>query len=106
MTAAEDVLELATPHGPARAHLSVATEPRLALVLGHGAGGGVQAPDLRAASEAALEAAGGAPPRGQPFRPARPPLAPPAQPLVAAASDLGPAPGRGAPPRVPCVTPG
>ena len=48
------VLELETPSGPARVHLHVADDPRAALVLGHGAGGGVAAPDLRAASEAAL----------------------------------------------------
>jgi predicted alpha/beta-hydrolase family hydrolase len=43
-----------TPHGPARAHLHPADEPRGALVLGHGAGGGVEAPDLVAATEAAV----------------------------------------------------
>src|SRR4051794_41521485 len=84
MTAAEDVLELATPHGPARAHLSVATEPRLALVLGHGAGGGVQAPDLRAASEAALEAGASVALVEQPHPVAGPRPPPPAQQLHAA----------------------
>jgi predicted alpha/beta-hydrolase family hydrolase len=48
------VLDLDTPHGPARAHLHSADEPRAALVLGHGAAGGVEAPDLVAAREAAL----------------------------------------------------
>ena len=48
------VIELDTPHGPARAHLHGADEPRAALVLGHGAGGGVEAPDLVAARDAAL----------------------------------------------------
>jgi hypothetical protein len=48
------VLELDTPHGPARAHLRSADEPRAALVLGHGAAGGVEAPDIVAATEAAL----------------------------------------------------
>jgi predicted alpha/beta-hydrolase family hydrolase len=43
-----------TPHGPARVHLHEADEPRALLALGHGAGGGVEAPDLRAATEAAL----------------------------------------------------
>jgi predicted alpha/beta-hydrolase family hydrolase len=43
-----------TPHGPGRAHLNPAEEPVAALVLGHGAGGGVGAPDLTAAMEAAL----------------------------------------------------
>jgi uncharacterized protein len=47
------VLEIETPHGPAKAHLHTAAEPRAALVLGHGAGGGVEAPDLVAATEAA-----------------------------------------------------
>lgn len=46
-------LDLDTPHGPARAHLHSVTEPRAALVLGHGAGGGVEAPDLIAATAAA-----------------------------------------------------
>ena len=48
------VIELDTPHGPARAHLHSAAEPRAALVLGHGAAGGVEAPDLVAARDAAL----------------------------------------------------
>jgi uncharacterized protein len=56
VSAAATVLELDTPHGPARAHLHPAPgdEPVAALVLGHGAGGGVGAPDLLAATEAAL----------------------------------------------------
>ncbi len=47
-------MNVETPHGPARAHLHRADDPRGALVLGHGAGGGVEAPDLVAATEAAL----------------------------------------------------
>lgn len=35
-----------TPLGPARVHLHRATQPRGSLVLGHGAGGGIDAPDL------------------------------------------------------------
>jgi predicted alpha/beta-hydrolase family hydrolase len=46
-------LELDTPHGPARADLHPAEEPRAALVLGHGAAGGVEAPDLVTAKAAA-----------------------------------------------------
>src|SRR4051812_49485676 len=46
-------LELDTPHGPARVHVHEAADPRAALVLGHGAGGGVGAPDLVAATRAA-----------------------------------------------------
>jgi len=48
-------LELETPHGPGRAHLHAADSPRAALALGHGAGGGVSAPDLVAALDAALD---------------------------------------------------
>jgi predicted alpha/beta-hydrolase family hydrolase len=47
------VVEIETSRGPARAHLHPAEAPRAALVLGHGAGGGVEAPDLLAATEAA-----------------------------------------------------
>jgi predicted alpha/beta-hydrolase family hydrolase len=43
-----------TPHGPARAHVSPADEPRGLLVLGHGAGGGVGARDLVKAQSSAL----------------------------------------------------
>jgi predicted alpha/beta-hydrolase family hydrolase len=43
-----------TPHGPARAHISPADEPRGLVVLGHGAGGGVGARDLVKAQTAAL----------------------------------------------------
>ena len=50
------MLELDTPHGPARIHLHPADKPRAALVLGHGAGGGVAAPDLVAATAAAQDA--------------------------------------------------
>src|SRR2546426_121884 len=46
-------LEIQTPHGQANAHVHAADEPRAALVLGHGAGGGVGAPDLVAATEVA-----------------------------------------------------
>jgi hypothetical protein len=48
------ISQLDTPHGPARAHLHPADKPRAALVLGHGAGGGVAAPDLVAATEVAV----------------------------------------------------
>lgn len=46
--------DIDTPHGRAVAHLHPAAEPRGALVLGHGAGGGVAAPDLVAAKDVAL----------------------------------------------------
>jgi predicted alpha/beta-hydrolase family hydrolase len=48
-------LELDTPHGPARAHVEAPDGARAALVLGHGAGGGVTARDLVAAKAVALE---------------------------------------------------
>ena len=52
---AETRREIDTPHGPARVHAQLVEQPRAALVLGHGAGGGVTARDLVAAGEAALE---------------------------------------------------
>jgi predicted alpha/beta-hydrolase family hydrolase len=45
-----------TPHGPARAELHCSAEGRAALLLGHGAGGGIGAPDLVAATRAAVDA--------------------------------------------------
>jgi predicted alpha/beta-hydrolase family hydrolase len=49
------IIELDTPKGLARVHLHpVAGSPRTALVLGHGAGGGVSAPDLQTATRVAL----------------------------------------------------
>jgi uncharacterized protein len=47
------VLDVDTPAGLAKVHLHPAPEPSAALVLCHGAGGGVNAPDLVAATEAA-----------------------------------------------------
>jgi hypothetical protein len=48
------MLEIETAHGLARAHLHDAPEPVGALVLGHGAGGGVGARDLVMVTEVAL----------------------------------------------------
>jgi predicted alpha/beta-hydrolase family hydrolase len=48
------VVEIDTPHGPANAHLHPAKSPSAALVLGHGAGGGVSSRDLVAVKDAAL----------------------------------------------------
>ena len=45
--------EVDTPHGPARVHLHTVDEPVAWLVLGHGAGGGVGARDIVAATGAA-----------------------------------------------------
>jgi uncharacterized protein len=50
------MLDFETPHGPVRAHLRHMDSPRGWLVLGHGAGGGVEARDLTAATDAALAA--------------------------------------------------
>ena len=49
-------LEIDTPVGPARAHLERVDDPRGALVLGHGAGGGVTARDLVAVARLAHSA--------------------------------------------------
>ncbi len=46
-------LEVATPHGPARIALHAPEVVTGLLVLGHGAGGGIEAPDLLAAADAA-----------------------------------------------------
>jgi predicted alpha/beta-hydrolase family hydrolase len=48
------MLGVDTPHGRAKAHLHPVDEPRGALVLGHGAAGGIESRDLVAATEAAL----------------------------------------------------
>jgi predicted alpha/beta-hydrolase family hydrolase len=48
------VFDLETSVGTARAHIQPAQSARGVLFLGHGAGGGVTAPDLTAASAAAL----------------------------------------------------
>jgi predicted alpha/beta-hydrolase family hydrolase len=50
------MLELATPHGLARAEVTPVEAPVAALVLGHGAGGGIESPDLVGAAEAARSA--------------------------------------------------
>jgi uncharacterized protein len=47
------LLEFDTPHGLARVYPRLDENPKGALVLGHGAGGGVKAPDLEATARAA-----------------------------------------------------
>jgi len=49
-------LEIETQHGLARVDLHCAPEGRAALLLGHGAGGGIGAPDLVAAAQSARRA--------------------------------------------------
>jgi uncharacterized protein len=78
MTAAT-LLDVDTPHGPARAHVHPADGARAALVLGHGAGGSVTAHDLRAVTEAAVAAGTSVGLVEQPYRVAgrrSPPTAP------------------------------
>ena len=52
---AATVLAVETPGGPAGVHLHAVDRPRAALILGHGAGGGVEAPDLVTARDVALD---------------------------------------------------
>jgi len=47
------ILEVKTPHGRAAAHLNAADDPSAALVLGHGAAGGVTSADLVAVTDIA-----------------------------------------------------
>lgn len=49
-------MEIDTPHGLARAHVRGVQAPHGTLVLGHGAGGSVSAPDLQAAVGAVAQA--------------------------------------------------
>jgi predicted alpha/beta-hydrolase family hydrolase len=55
-SAGATVIGIETPQGRAKAHLHLAAEPAAGLVLGHGAAGGVTAPDLVAVTEAARSA--------------------------------------------------
>jgi uncharacterized protein len=48
------VVDVETPHGPAKAHVHPVDAARGALVLGHGAAGGVTSRDLAAVTDAAL----------------------------------------------------
>lgn len=54
MAASPAVRSIETDHGTARTHVHRVAGARGALVLGHGAGGGIAAPDLLAARDAAL----------------------------------------------------
>ncbi len=46
-------IEIETPHGVAKAHVEAVGGARAVIVLGHGAGGGIHAPDLTAAAHVA-----------------------------------------------------
>lgn len=48
-------LHIDTPHGPASVELHNSPEARAGLLLGHGAGGGIAAPDLVAVTRAAQQ---------------------------------------------------
>ncbi len=50
------MLEVDTLHGRARAHILPVASPVAGLVLGHGAGGGIESPDLVGAAEGARSA--------------------------------------------------
>jgi predicted alpha/beta-hydrolase family hydrolase len=50
-----DVRRVDTPHGPAEVHIEAAKGAPATLVLGHGAGGGIEAPDLIVARDVAIE---------------------------------------------------
>ncbi|MEV7398173.1 alpha/beta family hydrolase [Aeromicrobium sp. NPDC092404] len=64
-----DAFLVPTPHGDARVHLARPTgEPRGLVMLGHGAGGGVTAPDLQLAAAVAMEAGLAAALVEQPYR--------------------------------------
>jgi uncharacterized protein len=72
--------ELETPHGTARVRLEEARSASAALVLGHGAGGGIDSPDLKGAAGAARDAGMSVALVEQPYRVAgRRALAPAAQ---------------------------
>jgi predicted alpha/beta-hydrolase family hydrolase len=77
-------VQIETPHGPARARLEGAADPRGALVLGHGAGGGVDAPDLKTAAHVAGELGLTVALVEQPYRVAGRRSSPPAKTLDAA----------------------
>jgi predicted alpha/beta-hydrolase family hydrolase len=78
------IIEIETPHGPARAHIQRVEKAGGLLVLGHGAGGGVDTPDLSAAARAANSAGFTAVLVEQPYRVAGRRSQPPAKQLDSA----------------------
>jgi predicted alpha/beta-hydrolase family hydrolase len=62
------LLTIDTPHGPAKVHLHPVDEPRAALVLGHGAAGGVSSRDLVAVTGVARDEGLGVVLVEQPYR--------------------------------------
>ena len=65
-------MEMATPAGPARVELDLPDDPAFLLVVTHGAGGGVEAPDLLAVRAVALGLGGAVARVLQPYRVGRP----------------------------------
>jgi predicted alpha/beta-hydrolase family hydrolase len=78
------MIDVETPHGRAVVHLHPVERPRGAVVLGHGAAGGVTAPDLVAATNAANDAECTVALVEQPYRVAGRRSPPPARQLDAA----------------------
>ena len=77
-------IEIDTPHGMARVHLDQSDDVVGAVVLGHGAGGGVATVDLQAAGRAARDSGFSAVLVEQPYRVAGRRAPPPAAQLDAA----------------------
>jgi uncharacterized protein len=99
-------IEIDTPHGPALAHVNKVRGARGALVLGHGAGGGVGARDLQAAADAAAAERFSVALVEQPYRVAGRRSAAPAAQLDAAWIAVVAELRRGALRRVPLITGG
>jgi predicted alpha/beta-hydrolase family hydrolase len=68
VTAVAAARQVPTPHGPARLTEHLVADPAAVLLLGHGAGGGIGAPDLLAATAAATAAGVGVVLVEQPYR--------------------------------------
>lgn len=83
-----ETVEIETTHGPARVHLHRASDARGLLVLGHGAGGGVEAPDLRTTTTVATELGWAVALVEQPYRVAGRRAPAPAKQLDAAWTDV------------------
>lgn len=88
MDSQPDVVEIRTAHGLARVHLRAVEDQRGLLMLGHGAGGGVEAPDLRTTTDVARAAGWGVALVEQPYRVAGRRAPAPAKQLDAAWTDV------------------
>ncbi|NYE42856.1 hypothetical protein HEB29_003867 [Streptomyces fulvorobeus] len=91
MSSAERVHTVDTDAGPARITWTLPPEPRLVLALGHGAGGGIEARDLKALAAALPRAGVGVALVEQPWRVAGKKLAPAPKTLDTAWRGLWPA---------------